>query len=808
MLNRRVLFLFNNVLLLCLSFVAAWSSPTDTTGIKAGGIIDFLTRNHGVIRGAIYRYDGTRLLDSVKLDLGPDAQNIKSGGNQWICSMRSAAVNEQRGVIDLEMSFQLKEGVAPQTAVGLELTFDRWSADNYVVMPGAVYGGNRFRIRPMNYPPFLTDPKDLGPNIPVTVSDIPHLAAGAGPSEIEEQTGNMATPALGWQSFSLKQGFWLLTTQGSAWGNHGIGIRESADRKQCVIKVVAPRMRSRRATINGPVESPDRAPDWKAGEEASIHLRLHFFPATTIQTLFDRFADIRRELLPGAAPAPSVPMSCAWQAVAQALNEHNWDDKALFYRNGVQFEQGKISLGPAKLSGFFSLGWCGGAMNTLAMLMADDELARQRAWRSLDRIITQAQGPSGFYYTYPEGSGWVGDGPAKRQPTDPNLILVRRSADLLYFYLKQMMLLEQSQAARPVPPAWKEHVKRLADAFVTLWKREGQFGQYLSVTTGEIKIGATSSAALAPAALALAAEYFKNPEYLDVARASARQFYQRDVRAGYTTGGPGDALQAPDSESAYSLLESFVVLYEMTGEQEWLRDAGEQARQFMSWVVSYDYAWPKDSTCAKLAQPTVGTMWANAQNKCPVIGICTASGDALFKLYRATGDRRYLELLREIYRVQSRWVSLSDRPLTGRYKGAKNVQIPAGWIYERAQMGDWEIPGSPVGEIPVAAAIWSQSAVLLAWTEVPGLYIQPDSGFVYAIDHIEATGRRTSAGFRVEIKNPTAYPAQVRILCEPASNRKKALGVNTMSRRPLLTLAPGERKAIVCDKAGGVRPVQ
>ena len=29
-------------------------------------------------------------------------------------------------------------------------------------------------------------------------------------------------------------------------------------------------------------------------------------------------------------------------------------------------------------------------------------------------------------------------------------------------------------------------------------------------------------------------------------------------------------------------------------------------------------------------------------------GICTPSGDALFKIYRATGDRRYAELLRDI----------------------------------------------------------------------------------------------------------------------------------------------------------------
>ena len=166
----------------------------------------------------------------------------------------------------------------------------------------------------MTYAPFLTDPKDVGPNIPTTVADIPHLSAGAGPSEIEEQTGNLATPALGWQSPSLKQGFWLLTTQGSRWGNHGITIRESDDRRHCMVKVVAPRHRTEAAGRVPTGGKPRSRPRLAAGRR-DHHTCAAILYRAVIQSIFDRFADIRKELVPGPATAPAVPMSYVWQLI-------------------------------------------------------------------------------------------------------------------------------------------------------------------------------------------------------------------------------------------------------------------------------------------------------------------------------------------------------------------------------------------------------------------------------------------------------------------------------------------------------------
>ena len=147
----------------------------------------------------------------------------------------------------------------------------------------------------------------------------------------------------------------------------------------------------------------------------------------------------------------------------------------------------------------------------------------------------------------------------------------------------------------------------------------------------------------APAGLALAGQYFAAPDYLRTARAAAAAYYDRFVRRGYTTGGPGEICQCPDSESAFGLLESYVVLYEVTGERNWLDCARDMAQQAATWCMSYDFAFPAGSLFGRLGMRAAGSVWANVQNKHSAPGICTLSGDALFKLFRATGHSSYLE---------------------------------------------------------------------------------------------------------------------------------------------------------------------
>src|SRR5262249_26224620 len=228
--------------------------------------------------------------------------------------------------------------------------------------------------------------------------------------------------------------------------------------------------------------------------------------------------------------------------------------------------------------------------------------------------------------------------------------LVRRSADALTFLTRQLMLLERQDRDRGgrVDPAWTRGLGRCADAFVRLWDRYRQLGQFVNIDTGEIVVGGSTSAGLAPAGLALAAAYLKKDDYLRVARAAAQQMYDRYVRAGLTCGGPGGALQCPDSESAAALLESFVTLWEQTGDRIWVERARAAARLLAGWGVSHGlHPLAVASGDGGGDLRTTGAVLGDAQNKHGSPGYVLLSGDALLRLYRATGEAAYLELLRD-----------------------------------------------------------------------------------------------------------------------------------------------------------------
>src|SRR6185437_3341169 len=89
-------------------------------------------------------------------------------------ALRAAPVAGGHDSVDLFVSFRAKAG-APAGTINLALDFGAWSVDNYVLLPGACYAGNRFASRFVGYPPLLTEPADIGPHVPPIVTDIPRL---------------------------------------------------------------------------------------------------------------------------------------------------------------------------------------------------------------------------------------------------------------------------------------------------------------------------------------------------------------------------------------------------------------------------------------------------------------------------------------------------------------------------------------------------------------------------------------------------------------------------------------------------------
>jgi hypothetical protein len=167
----------------------------------------------------------------------------------------------------------------------------------------------------------------------------------------------------------------------------------------------------------------------------------------------------------------------------------------------------------------------------------------------------------------------------------------------------------------------------------------------------------------------------------------------------------------------------------------------------------------------------------DAQRGAPAI--CTLSGESLFRLWRASKDPLALELLHDIAHGIPQYLSREDRPLNDRMK--------PGWMCERVNLSDWEGADGIGGKL--FGSCWPEVSMMLTAIEIPGIYVQPDTGFVHVFDHVVCSDAIHHDGsLRLKITNPTAFDAEIKVLSEPSSNCQIPLGLNPLhsSRRILV----------------------
>ncbi|MGA2984431.1 MAG: hypothetical protein ABSG32_11485 [Terriglobia bacterium] len=759
---------------------------------------------HGIgLRARLYRYQNTLVKATSEWEFDPSdagTREMSLDSSRWSFAWKASGVPERPDALDMTARFRLVSGTLANAAAALEVEFADWSTANYVCMPGAVYNGNRYESRRLPYPPLLHDPQDIGPNVPPIISDIPRLNIHAGASRIQQVTRDMSTPAMGVQTPATKTAYWLLTPPWTSWGDSGLDIEESDDRTRALLRVTAPYVRqgTMYRICDNHAPSKDRGADFQTGDEVTLHIRLYLFPADSVQALLDRFLVIRKDLTGPVELPHGLPFAGAWALHEAKYNASNWREQAGYYA---------VEVGKNEKNRSWTMGWVGGLEATYPLLFAGDERSQTRAKRNFDFVFPQGIAKSGFFYGAGDGERFYSDGmpwlmnsgelpwlgnSAYLAPLDSKRWhLVRKSGDALYYLLKQFDLLKKQDPAWTVPSAWLQGTRGCADAFVRLWDKCGQFGQFVDIDTGTVTVGGSTSAAIAGAGLALAWKYFQDANYRRVAEAAAAAYCAKDLRAGITTGGPLEIAQAADCESAFGLLESLIVLYETTGEKRWLQEAVNAGAYCATWVVSYDYHFPPQSTFGRLGMRTTGSIYASAQNKCAVPGICSYSGSSLFKLYRATGNPLYLELIREIAHNLTQYVSRADRQIGPLWPGAIN---------ERVEMGDWL---EPIGEIYDGSG-WAEVADMLTYVEVPGLYVQPDTGFFRAIDHVEASLKENNhARLVLRLVNPTAFDASVKVLAENLPEMSCPLGQNYLWNCRAVQLPAGASRDVEFVKARG-----
>ncbi len=690
---------------------------------------------------------------------------------QWKCKCSQTPLAGSDRGMELLLTFRLEKGTTESTGVGVAVDIQPWSIDNYVIIPAAVYDGNRFDCLEKSYPP-LFEPHEHRIDMPVTVTDVARLGKDDGPYVIEQTTGDASTPAIGFHDQKHAVGCWLLTQQENRLGNLGLFVEESPSRDTARLLVLSPPVRTYRHGLCETVKIDETPPPFNTGDELHIRINLYFFPAKSKTDFLSLFPLIRENIENNCSLVPQLPFSEAWNILEEKHNRENWNEKYSFYNVGTS----------GAVNELWQLGWVGGCMSTYPLLASGSEISRQRAVKNLDTVLTGTQAASGFFYGMGDGETFFSDGFSGPHPC--NMHLVRKNGDALYFFIKHFLVMDHLKLSESIKPQWKTAVTKLADAFVNLWKKFGQLGQFINIETGEILVGGSTCGAIVPAGLVMAEQYFNEPAYLAAAQDIAEDYLNQFRQSGITTGGPGEILQAPDSESAFALLESMIVLYERTNDRKWLTAAQQVAHLCMTWCVSYDYRFPKGSLFDRLNIRSAGAVFANVQNKHGAPAVCTLSGDSLLRLYRYTGDEIYIRQLIHIAHNLTQYLSRKDRPV--------GVLKP-GWMNERVNLSDWE-GKEMVGQVHNQSC-WPEVSCMLTWQEVPGLYVRPDLGKAFCFDNINMKLEQDSAnGLTIELHNPTEFPAKVRVLVEDSSAAAKPLETMALLKCPVIELQPGETK--------------
>lgn len=636
--------------------------------------------------------------------------------------------------------------------VGVAVAFDRyeWTSDNYVMIPSSVYNGNRQRIVNRSYATGLDKTDYNRKDLALTSNPIPQLSPDYGTkSRLEVNVSNAATPAIALLERAKCSGTILLTDQGIDWNNqlidHALIIEETPDRSIASFIVSAPGVRERKPEFIGFSKSPDRGVSVKKGDKIKISVTKISFPCQNVPELLSRFMQERKSHVKSQPPRNLMPMSEVLSRM-----ERNIDER--------YYKKGQWEYYCPENADWMSYGWIGGLINTYPMLAIGDAEHLRKVKNTFDFALPRAKGESGYYYDILASDGKPMNRDAAVQY--PGIGLVRRNGDVLYWMVKQFMLLKKQGKSDAIDSVWESDVRKLAEAFVNTWQKYGTWGNYVHVESGDVAVYNTTSGAIAVAGLALASVYYNNPAYLNIARQAAADYYDNFALVGFTSGGCGDILQNADSETAVALATSLMTLYELTGETIYLKQAEDLANLCATWTVSFFYRLPEDTPLAKLGANLTGAVWASTQNKHGAPGFCTQSGDVLFKIYRATRNVLQADLLRDIIHAH-----------------AEGIQ-PNGKITERLTYCDADSRGSR-GEETMGKTGWNETNGALMALEIPSIYIRTDLDSLYVFDHVEAEiVKRDSKQMVLQLTNPTVYDAIVTIFAENAEQATCPLGDN------------------------------
>jgi len=703
-------------------------------------------------------------------DADPTSQKIPTASKSWDADALRRGLNTGAWKEQARATWQ--GSTRTHAALSWSKTLNDWSAGDFLLVPGALYNGNRYRCNPVPYSPRMAL-EDCRADVDTVISDVSRLNLDQTPATIELLAGDTAIPAICLWRKNAREGHIYCFKQSGLYGQgeNGLRIQEKLSEGKLELEIQSPGLRRKRYRhMIREVEAIDAPHAMSPGQTMELEVELHRFPCKDIPSLYAKLFELQMAWADRAARPAELPFSEAFRLIEEKYERENWLPKHQLFATNPQSPKNP-----------YQNGWCGG-MHAVWSLLSSGKLesTAERARIAFNRIIEGQSGGGYFYGKYdPVNQCWASDG--HNYDTAPhyrNFTLTRRQGDTLYYGIKAYQLLDAR--GMDVSRARQALIQN-ARALRKIWDTEGQFGQFIHQETGSIEIGGTACGAIVVAALALAADVFDTADCARVAREALTQYDQNFLQKGVCTGGIGDALQVPDSESTAALLEAAMALYALDADPSILAIAERAAQQAASWVMPYNYAFPEKSEFGRLGMRTVGTVFANVQNKHSAPGICTHSGLALLRLYEATGEVNYLYLLRDIARAIPQHVSREDRPIYANNGEA----LPSGWINERVNTSDWDDNHGGV----FYGSCWCEISMLLTYAELPGIYVDRENALCVALDNLEVEWSQSPEAGELTIRNTTKFPATTHIwLRDGACTRIQILELPAQTTQTCSTL--------------------
>ena len=307
---------------------AARAKPLDRSAARAKPFDRLREAGIGVT-ARVTRFDGPAVTSGdVALGAAAVARGAVAGGTLTISAATAAG---RADAIDLVASFRPR-GRAASAALGVRLGLGAWTREDYLVLPGAAYAGNRFESRHLAYPPLLTEPADIGPNVPIIVSDIPRLNLRDGPSALERAAGDSAVPAAALYAPAARRGLILLFDPATPLGPTGIGVAEADDCKSATIAVTAPFAAEDRPGARSAGRSPGRRRGTlvRDGEQVSLRARLYLFDCPDVAALYAKLFAVRKDLTGPTARVHELPFSAAFAVHEERVNRRWLETPGVF----------------------------------------------------------------------------------------------------------------------------------------------------------------------------------------------------------------------------------------------------------------------------------------------------------------------------------------------------------------------------------------------------------------------------------------------------------------------------------------------